>query len=79
MDNCLLLCYCIACIGQVHSILAVGAEYPIYQVYIEYENEQLKTTVTSQKLIIPIMSIYFGENNQYVMNLTYLGNGVTEQ
>lgn len=61
------------------SLTVDGAEYPIYQVYIEYENEQLKTTVTSQKLIIPIMSIYFGPNGEYAMNLTYTGNAVTEQ
>lgn len=54
------------------TITIDGATYSVSNVYME-------TTVTNQKLTITMMSIYFGENNQYVMNLTYTGNGVTEQ
>lgn len=54
------------------SLTVNGTTYEVSNVYME-------TTVTNQKLTITIMSIYFGESNQYVMNLTYLGNGVTEQ
>ena len=53
------------------TITIDGATYSVSNVYME-------TTVTNQKLTITMMSIYFGESNQYVMNLTYTGNGLTE-
>ena len=54
------------------SLTVNGTTYEVSNVYME-------TTVTSQKLVITLMSIYFGPNNEFAMNLTFAGNGVTQE
>ena len=61
------------------SLTVNGTTYNVTSVYIETEKEELRTTVTNQKLNIPIMSIYFGDNGKFAMNLTFAGNGVTQE
>jgi len=43
-----------------------GTTYSVSNVYIE-------TAVTSQSIAITILSIYFGDNNEYAINITYTG------
>ena len=54
------------------SLTVNGTTYDVSSVY-------MKTTVTSQKLTISEMSIYFGEKGEFAMNLTFAGNGVTQE
>ena len=54
------------------SLTVNGTTYEVSSVY-------MKTTVTSQKLTISEMSIYFGDNGKFAMNLTFAGNGVTQE
>lgn len=61
------------------SLTVNGTTYNVTSVYIETEKEELRTTVTNQKLNIPIMSIYFGNKGEFAMNLTFAGNGVTQE
>ena len=61
------------------SLTVNGTTYNVTSVYIETEKEELRTTEKKKKLNIPIMSIYFGNKGEFAMNLTFAGNGVTQE
>lgn len=59
------------------NIIVSGVQYPISNIYVDGSKEEFEGTATQNTLSFTTLDLYFGDNEQYVVQLTNI-NGTAQ-